>query len=83
MPDRITRTIQIALPGGRTSAESVAHIIDTLFARGLDTGERIESITGNLGNIGETFTLSVVVSAPAEVAEQEQMRRMTVEDERR
>ncbi len=83
MPERITRTIKIALPGGRTSAESVAQIIDTLFAKGLEDGERIESIKGNFGDMAETLTIDIVVSAPADFADRQQVGHMIVEDERR
>ena len=83
MPERITRTIHIALPGGRTSAESVAHILDSLFSKGLEDGERVESIVGKLGDMAEMLNIDVVVSAPADYADQHPMGRMMVEDERR
>ena len=82
MPGRITRTLHVVLPGGRTSPDSVAQLIDTIFSKGLEAGERIESIRGNMAEMGETFTMEVVVSAPADFVEQ-QMRGILVEDERR
>jgi hypothetical protein len=83
MSERITRTIQIALPGGRTSAESIAQIIDTLFTKGLEDGERVESIVGNFGDMAETLTLKITVSAPAEYPNSPMMGHVNVEDERR
>ena len=83
MSERITRTIQIALPGGRTTAESIAHIIDTLFTKGLEDGERVESIVGNFGDMAEIFTLKVTVSIPAEYPNSHMMGHVIVEDERR
>ena len=83
MSERITRTIQIALPGGRTSAESIAQIINTLFTKGLEDGERVESIVGNFGDMAETLTLKITVSAPAEYPNSPMMGHVSVEDERR
>jgi hypothetical protein len=83
MSQRVTRTIKIALPGGRTSAESLAHIIDTVFARGLESGERIDSIRGYVGDMAETVTLDIVVSAPGEFIDPQAMGRDLVDDQRR
>jgi hypothetical protein len=83
MSERITRTIQIALPGGRTSAESIAQIIDTLFTKGLEDGERVDSIVGSFGDMAEILTLKITVSAPAEYPNSHMMGHVIVEDERR
>jgi hypothetical protein len=83
MSERITRTIHIALPGGRTSAESIAQILDTLFTKGLEDGERVDAIVGGFGDMAETLTLNVTVSAPAEYAHSHMMGHVSVEDERR
>jgi hypothetical protein len=83
MSERITRTIQIALPGGRTSADSLAQIIDTLFTKGLDEGERVESIVANFADMAETLTLKVTVSSSAEYPNSHMMGHVTIEDERR
>lgn len=82
MTVRNTRSIFITLPGGRTSPDSVAHIIDTIFTKGLENGERIDAINAAFGSMSEVFTLEFVVSVPAEVAEQ-QLSRDLVDDRRR
>ena len=82
MARRVIRTVQIVLPGGKASAESVANIINTVFVKGLEAGERIESIRGSLGTMGEVLTIDIVVSAPEERTEQ-QMARDLVDDRRR
>ncbi|MCL4506836.1 MAG: hypothetical protein M1434_15210 [Chloroflexi bacterium] len=64
MTDRTTRTIQIVLPGGRTSPESLADIIDTIFGKGVERGERIDSVRAYMGSMAETMTIDVVLSAP-------------------
>ena len=64
MTDRTTRTIQIALPGGRTSPESLAAIIDTIFSKGIVRGERVESVRASMGSMAETMTIDVLISVP-------------------
>ena len=83
MSERTTRTIQIALPGGKATAESVAHIIDTIFTKGLEHGERVDSIKGYLGTMGETLNIDFVISAPAEPLNGRQTVRDIVDDHRR
>lgn len=68
MSDRTTRTIQIVVPGGRTSSESLSAIIDTIFSKGVERGERIESIRAYMGSMAETMTIDVVLSAPVNAA---------------
>ena len=83
MSERTTRTIQIVLPGGKATAESVAHIIDTIFAKGLENNERIDSIKGYLGSMAETLNIDFVISAPAEPSDGRQTVRDIVDDQRR
>ncbi len=83
MTGRITRTLHITLPGGRTSPDSVAQLIDTIFSKGLENGERVDSIKGNIADMGETFSMEVVLSTPADVVEQLRVGGIIVEDERR
>ena len=68
MTDRTTRTIQIALPGGRTSPESLAAIIDTIFSKGIERGERVESVRASIGSMAETMTIDVLISTPVNSA---------------
>ena len=83
MPARITRSIRISLPGGRTSAESVAAIIDTVFSKGLESGERVEAIQSNFKDMGDLLTIEVTVSSPAEDEADPQVVRDMVDDRRR
>jgi hypothetical protein len=83
MPGRTTRNLKISLPGGRTNAESLAAIIDTVFSKGLESGERIESILSHFGDMGEVLTIDIVVSAPVESEAQQQAVRDLVDDRRR
>ncbi|MCL4504493.1 MAG: hypothetical protein M1434_09805 [Chloroflexi bacterium] len=64
MADRSTRTLQIMVPGGRTSPQSLAAIIDTIFNKGIEQGERIESIKASIGMMAETLTIDVIISVP-------------------
>ena len=68
MADRTTRTMQIVLPGGRTSPESLADIIDTIFSKGIERGERIESVRAYMGSMAETMTIDVIISTPVNTA---------------
>ena len=81
MSDRTTRTIQIALPGGRTSPDSVAQLIDIIVSKGLEPSERIDSIKAVFGSMSETFTMEVTVSAPLMITPRDQTRHEV--DERR
>jgi hypothetical protein len=83
MAERISRTIHVVLPGGRTSPDSVARLIEVILSQGLEKGERVESITSALGQMGEAFTMDVVVSVPEDTMGFQQTRGFNVEDERR
>jgi hypothetical protein len=83
MTGRITRNIRISLPGGRTSAESVATIIDTIFSKGLTSGERVDSILSHFGDMGDLFIIEVAVSGPPDSEAEQMVVRDLVDDRRR
>jgi hypothetical protein len=70
------------LPGGRTSPESLAQIIDTVFSKGLEPGERIDSIKASFGSLSESMTIEIAISGPAYKEPQDSRSRDAV-DERR